>query len=373
MTTMSLLDPKPIVPAAGGFPVPISRRLSGTVTTILLAATFALGMSLQFLAQLFVWRNWPVDEVLEGWLYVLRDRLVVALSIAFAILLLGVTRSPLLRIRAALLAISVFLGALVGERLVQLLYGGHDSLAEWLTHALRWSAVSLAVTAAYYLWRNSADSREQLRREELRRQSVEQQLTSTRLTALRKQIEPHFLFNTLATVRRLHQTAPENGAQMLANFIDYLARLLPMLERSEVQLGDETDLVHAYLSVIQIRMSERLTVSLDIPSAVRRALIPPLSVATLVENAIKHGIAPLSHGGAIEITASNKNGMLEILVSDNGVGFKTNMGGGSGIGLYNVRTRLTTLHGTKASLEVFANPKVGVGARLSLPIVFERP
>jgi two-component sensor histidine kinase len=372
MATKSLLDANPISPSAGGIAVPISRPRGSVLSTVLLAATIAFGMSLQFLAQLFVWRNWPVSEVLEGWVYVLRDRLIVALCIAFAILLLGVTRSSPLRMRAALLAASVLLGALIGERVVQLLYGGHDSVAAWLTHALRWSVVSLAVTAAYYLWRNSADSREQLRREDLRRQSVEQQLTNTRLTALRKQIEPHFLFNTLATVRRLHQTEPENGANMLANFIDYLARLLPMLERSEVQLGDEADLVYAYLSVIQIRMSERLKVSLDVPTALRAALVPPLSIATLVENAIKHGIAPLTHGGAIEITAANNAGKLEISVSDNGVGFKTSSSGGSGIGLYNVRSRLATLHGPAASLEVFANPTVGVCARIALPVAFER-
>jgi two-component sensor histidine kinase len=369
---MSLLDANPPVRAVPEFPVPISPRRGGTANALLLAVTIAFGMSLQYLAQLFVWRNWPVGEVLEGWLYVLRDRLIIGLAIALAIVLLGVGRSSSLRVRAALLAASVLIGAAAGEHLVQRLYGGHDSLAEWLTHSLRWSVVSLAVTAAYYLWRSSVDSREQLRREDLRRQSVEQQLTNTRLTALRKQIEPHFLFNTLATVRRLHQTEPETGATMLANFIDYLARLLPMLERSEVRLGDETDLVYAYLSVIQTRMSERLKVSLDIPAALRGALIPPLSIATLVENAIKHGISPLTHGGAIEITAADKDGMLEVLVSDNGVGFKANSGGGSGIGLYNVRTRLATLHGSKASLQVFANPTAGVCACITLPAVFAR-
>jgi hypothetical protein len=188
---------------------------------------------------------------------------------------------------------------------------------------------------------------------------------------MRKQIEPHFLFNTLATVRRLHQTEPETGATMLANFIDYLARLLPMLEHSEVPLGDEADLVTAYLSVIQIRMPERLTVRIDVPAALRRARVPPLALATLVENAVKHGIAPLPHGGAIEVVALAKDGMLELSVSDNGAGFNSSTGGGVGIGLYNVRARLATLHGALGTLQVEANRVAGVRASIMLPLGLE--
>lgn len=130
-------------------------------------------------------------------------------AIAFAILLLGVARSRLLRARAALLAASVLVGAAAGEWLVQLLNGGHDGVAVWFTHALRWSVVSLAVSAGC-----TRPSRE--------------------------------------TVRACWPAS------------DSLARLLPILERSEMPLGDEADLVYAYLSVIQIRMSERLKVVFDV-------------------------------------------------------------------------------------------------------------
>src|SRR5580693_4815710 len=181
----------------------------------------AFGMSLQFLAQSFVWRNWSIREVLEGWLYIFRDRLIVATLITLPIVFLGIlrTRSPLLR--SVQLAASGLAGAVAGEWLVRQLYDQQDALAPLLTSALRWGAVAFAVATTYYLWRASTDSGDQLRRESLHRQSVEQQLANTRLTALRKQIEPHFLFNTLATVRRLHRTDPAAGAGMLANFIDY--------------------------------------------------------------------------------------------------------------------------------------------------------
>jgi len=328
----------------------------------------AFGMSLQFLAQLFVWRNWPIREVIEGWLYIFRDRLIVATLITFLIVLLDNlrTQSPLLR--SALLAAGVLAGAIVGEWLVRLLYDQQNALAPLLTSALRWGAVAFAIATTYYLWRAAAASVEQLRRESLRRQSAEQQLANTRLTALRQQIEPHFLFNTLATVRRLHQTDPSVGAQMLANFIDYLRRVLPMLECSEVALGDEINLVRAYLAVIQSRMAGRLMVAFQVPGDLHAARFPPLALATLVENAIKHGLAPLPSGGTLCITASAKDDQLELVVADNGVGLKADSNGGTGIGLYNVRARLATLYGTKGTLQVQANQPSGVCAAIRLPL-----
>jgi len=332
------------------------------------ATVIAFGMSLEFLAQLFVWRNWPVREILQGWLYVFRDRLIVAILIAAAIVAANIFRSQSPLWRSVLLAASVLTGAIVGEWVVRWLNAEKHELASLLTFSLRWSAVAFAVATIYYLYRASIDSAEQLRRESLHRQSVEQQLTNTRLTALRKQIEPHFLFNTLATVRRLHQTEPAAGAGMLASFIDYLRRVLPMLDSSEVSLADEIDLVSAYLSVIQTRMAARLVVTFLVPSEVRTARIPPLALATLVENAVKHGIAPLATGGSISVIAAVTGGQLELTVADNGVGLKADVGGGSGIGLYNVRTRLATLYGSKASLRVQANTPAGVCATISLPL-----
>jgi hypothetical protein len=369
MEIAALLDLHTSSTTAVVFP---GRRRPGHTARAALAFGFstaiAFGMSLQFLAQLFVWRNWPISEVLQGWLYIFRDRLIVATLITLPIVILGILRghSPLLR--SALLAASVLGGAIVGEWLVRLLYDQQNALAPLLTSALRWGAVAFAVASTYYLWRASADSGEQLRKESMRRQSVEQQLANTRLTALRKQIEPHFLFNTLATVRRLHQTDPAAGAGMLAGFIDYLRRVLPMLECSEVPLGDEINLIRAYLTVIQLRMLGRLAVTFQVPSNLRAARIPPLALATLVENAIKHGLAPLPSGGTISVSASSRQGMLELVVADNGVGLKADCGGGTGIGLYNVRARLATLYGTKATLQVQANQPTGVCATIRLPL-----
>jgi len=219
----------------------------------------------------------------------------------------------------------------------------------------------------FYLWRMSSDSHEQLRTEALRRLSTEHQLTNTRLTALRSQIEPHFLFNTLATLRWLQRTEPEAGARMLASFVDYLRRMAPMLDCSEVALGEEIDLMRAYLAVVEMRMGGRLHVAIDVPPSLRHARVPPLALATLVENAVKHGISRAQDGGEIAIRARNIARQLVICVTDTGVGLNSSSGGGTGIGLSNVCSRLSTLYGPLGSLRVEANTPTGVRATLRLP------
>jgi two-component sensor histidine kinase len=332
-----------------------------------LGAVIAFALSLQYLAQPFVWRNWPVDEVLVGWLYIFRDRLIVAVPIAVAISATALARAESLWLRAGLLALGVVVGAVSGELIVRRLYGQLDGSSSLTAHALRWSAVAIAVSAMFYLWRMSSNASEQLRNEALRRLNTEHQLTNTRLAALKSQIEPHFLFNTLATLRWLHRTEPEAGARMLARFIDYLRRMALMVDCSEVALGEEIDLMRAYLEVVEIRMSGRLQVAIDVPPHLRRARVPPLALATLVENAVKHGISPAQHGGKIAILASEVEHQLVLSVTDTGVGFSSGSGGGTGIGLSNVCSRLATLYGALGSLRVEAGTPTGVRATLRLP------
>jgi signal transduction histidine kinase len=338
-----------------------------------LAIVIAFGMSLQFLAQLFVWRNWPVSEVLEGWLFIFRDRLIVAVLIALAVAGLRAQRVRSLRLRSALLAACVLCGAMLGEAIVRSLYGSPADPASVFTRSLYWSAVAFAAAGSYYLWSSAAAARARLQREALLRQQLEQQLTKVRLTALHKQIEPHFLFNTLATVRRLQRVQPADGAYMLANFVDYMRGLLPMLSCAEVSLAQELNLVQAYLAVIHVRMAERLQIQVEVPEALRGALVPPLTLATLVENAVKHGLAPSPRGGRLEISAKVYADTLEISVADTGVGLRPEVQGGSGIGLYNVRTRLATLHGHRASLRIQANRPTGVRATIRLPLQRSEP
>ncbi len=336
-------------------------------TALGLGAVIAFALSLQYFAQPFVWRNWPVEEVLEGWLFIFRDRLIVTVLIAAAIGVTALVRTESLQLRAVLLAVGVVIGAVSGEFIVRRSYGQFDGSSSLTAHALRWSAVALAVSAMFYLWRMSSDANEQLRNETLRRLNTEHLLTNTRLAALRSQIEPHFLFNTLATLRWLQRTEPEAGARMLASFIDYLRRMAAMLECSEVSLGEEIDLMRAYLEVVEMRMGGRLHVAIDVPLDLRRARVPPLALATLVENAVKHGISPAQYGGKIAILAHEVAHQLVLSVTDTGAGFNPGSGSGTGIGLSNVCSRLSTLYGALGSLRVEANTPTGVRATLRLP------
>lgn len=201
---------------------------------------------------------------------------------------------------------------------------------------------------------------------ELRRGALETQQLATRLRFLQAQVEPHFLFNTLSNVRRLAQTDAAAGRAMLAHLTRYLRGALPRMREEESSLAEEVELVSAYLGLQKIRMGERLSTSIDVPAALRTARVPPMMLATLVENAIKHGIAPLAEGGAIDVAARAADGMLTLTVADNGRGFSSDSG--SGVGLANIRARLAALYGERATLRLESNPARGVTASVALPL-----
>ena len=336
---------------------------------LILIAAVVLGwaLSLQYLVQPFVWRNWTVGEVLWGWLFVVRDREVVALSIGCCVALAEQADTALASLHAALLAVSIATGALGGELLDRMLYSTSltSDLAE---RALHWCGVGAAVALAFILWRRSIDSQERLRNEALQHANIEQQLAHTRLAALTSQVEPHFLFNTLATLRRLRDTEPAAGSRLLVCFREYLRLMLSIVDRSEVLLEQELALVRTYLGIMEIRLSGRLRTRIDVPPQLLAARVPPLSVATLVENAIKHGLTPASAGGEIHVSAAENAGQLLLCVTDTGVGLEAGPVGGSGIGLSNVRARLRTLYGARGQLRVEGHSPSGVRAGVELPL-----
>jgi len=320
-------------------------------------------LSLQFLTQDWVWANWPVDEVLLAWLYLLRDRLVVGLAITLLVWSAGLLPVASLRWRAVLLAGTIVFGALVGEIALRLLVD--EPRRELGEIAARWSLVALSIAAMFYLWRNSIEVHARWQAETLDRLRGQQQLANAQLVALKNQIEPHFLFNTLATVRQLHRTEPSAGAVLLADFIDYLRRAMQMLDRPQVPLAQELALLRAYLAVIAVRMSGRLRIEVDVPVELMQVLIPPLVLATLVENAVKHGLTPAPEGGLLRIAGQSKGRHIEIVVEDTGIGAGST--GGSGIGLANARARLRTLYGAASSLRLETNDPSGVRAIVNLP------
>jgi len=352
--------PPPLPPAARAWDVPATVVLPGALLVALLIST-------QYLFQPFVWRNWPVDEVLLGWVDILWGRAVTAFSIGAALVLAGrvPVRSALLR--AALMAVAIAIGAAVGELAPLLLHdeGTENDVQRALGRVMRWTVLGGSISAMVYLWRRSGDARACAQAADLRRALTERQLAQTNLQVLRSRLEPHFLFNTLATVRRLQQTEPAQGARLLDKLLSYLRLTLGADTARQSTLGQEVDLVESYLGVVAMRMSGRLTLHWDVPAELRACELPALTIATLVENAVKHGIAPQAEGGSIEVRARAQGGMLEVTVADTGAGFSGV--GGSGIGLANIRARLATLYGAQATLELAAHVPSGVCARLCVP------
>ncbi|HUP29177.1 MAG TPA: histidine kinase [Usitatibacter sp.] len=200
----------------------------------------------------------------------------------------------------------------------------------------------------------------------VRQTSTEKELTVARLSLLHAQVEPHFLYNTLASAQVLTRTDPMRADQMLGYLIAYLRNSLPRTEEAPSTLGEELDRTHAYLEILRIRMGERLRVQIEVPEALKAVPVPPMMLQTLVENAIKHGLEPVPGGGTIWIIARESDGRVAITVADDGRGFSEE-GGGTGIGLKNVRERLRLAYADNASFTIVANFPKGVAATITVP------
>jgi hypothetical protein len=346
------------------------RKAPLHATAILgVALALALLTSTQFFFQPFVWRNWPVDEVLLGWLDFARQRALTGAAIAAALIAVRAVplRSTIARTLLTIAAIAF--GAAVGE-LGPLAFDPEQVPYNFLPAMRRVFQTILfasGIVALICLSRQAAELNAAVHAADLRRARSEQQHVELSLQAMRSRIEPHFLFNTLATVLRLLQTQPRQGAALLDHLVAYLRWSQLSAGMQQILLGPEADLVEAYLAVVSTRMSGRLAARCSIPDELRDCLVPPLMVATLVENAIKHGISPAPQGGAVQVEARALGETLELVVADTGVGF-TESSGGSGIGLANIRARLATLHGDGAALRLAHNAPHGVRAQLHVPL-----
>lgn len=200
--------------------------------------------------------------------------------------------------------------------------------------------------------------------------ATEKELTVARLSLLHAQVEPHFLYNTLASAQLLTRSDPARADEMLGHLIQYLRRSLPSVDEEMSTLGAELERALAYLEILRIRMGPRLQVQVDVPEPLRATVLPPMMLQTLVENAIKHGLEPRTGGGTVWIRARAGDGDVAITVADDGNGFNSKTSG-TGIGLKNVRERLRLAFGGDASLAVVANFPAGVAATLSVPARYQ--
>jgi LytS/YehU family sensor histidine kinase len=191
------------------------------------------------------------------------------------------------------------------------------------------------------------------------------------MNLLQAQVAPHFLFNTLANIKALVDAGSPQASGVLTSLIAYLRAAVPRLYDALTTLDQELQLVQAYLKIMHLRMPDRLHFDVQADAAVRALYCPPISVLTLVENAVRHGIDPSETGGDITIQAQRDGTRCRIRVSDTGVGLGSQPG--TGTGLTNLRERLRVMFGADATLRISARDPHGVDAELDFPATAKSP
>jgi signal transduction histidine kinase len=240
--------------------------------------------------------------------------------------------------------------------------------AYYLRGFLRWFLVEnlfyWAVLGAGTAWEYARRMRER----ELRATQLESQLVQAQLQALRMQLHPHFLFNTLHAVSVLVRKGDDQAAvRMIAGLSDLLRLALDSAGAHEVPLRQEIDFVERYLAIEQIRFRDRLEVAVALAPETVDALVPNMLLQPLVENAVRHGVARAAFGSKISIQAQRVDGKLEIRIRDTGPGPHGSVVSGSGVGLSNARERLSRLYGTEHELRLEPGSAGGALVVLRLP------
>lgn len=202
--------------------------------------------------------------------------------------------------------------------------------------------------------------------------ATEKELAVARLNLLHAQVEPHFLYNTLASAQVLTRTDPPRADVMIGHLIQYLRRSLPSTDDAISTLGEELERTQAYLEILRLRMGDRLALQMEVPFELRSLPLPSMMLQTLVENAIKHGLEPKPGGGTIWILARGFGDHATLTVADDGQGFNTHSHG-TGIGLANLRERLRLMYGAAASFAIVSNFPSGVAATITLPLPASPP
>lgn len=216
------------------------------------------------------------------------------------------------------------------------------------------------------LKQRDAFAREQALAFELEKSNLERKALDARMRLLQAQVEPHFLFNTLANVQALVDTGSPQASQVLTSLIAYLRAAVPRMHEAATTLGQELDLVRAYLELMQMRMPDRLEFALRIDPAAKNLNCPPMTLLTLVENAVRHGIDPSEEGGRINVDVTLHNGRCSVRVSDTGVGLRSTSAG-LGTGLSTLRERMQLTFGGDAQLRLTEVEPHGVRAELDFP------
>jgi len=275
---------------------------------------------------------------------------------------------PVLRLTAAVAA-----GALIGVTLTILVKGYSWEHVQARANLFGWNVFTafvngLLISLFFFVKQREARATAALHKAEAERHLMAKQAIEAELKLMQAQVEPHFLFNTLASVQYLTETDPREASRLLGHLIDYLRAALPQLRASSTTLGKEIGLAEAYLNILRMRMGPRLAFAIELPAGLAAHPFPPNLLISLVENAIKHGVEPMADGGTVSVRARREGAALVIDVEDTGRGPAGSVRGGLGVGLSNIRERLAALYGPRAQLRLTAAPPSGTCATLSIPL-----
>ena len=310
-------------------------------------------------------------EIALAWLEHLAELAVIAaaLLVAFTVLDEALPRGMPLRlvvVAVLLLALSAGLAVLLHAYYA----GGFEhlpSLLRMFADSLRWGLPAVFLTLIADVHQRALQTDTAAHAVELARAQLKQGESEQQLALLQAQIEPHFLFNMLGNVRRLYRTQPQAGAEAIGSLMRYLRTALPQLRSRRTSLGEEIAAVRAYLDLFRLRMGTQLSFSIHVDGALNDAEFPPMLLITLIENAIKHGLAPAG-GGHIEVRARRRRNVLEVIVLDDGVGFGATASSGTGVGLVNARRQLAARYENRARLTVEGREPHGARAAISIPL-----
>jgi len=268
--------------------------------------------------------------------------------------------------------LAIVAGSFIGTVLTGIVKG--RDLLQMFTERLAGVTISMSlgigfgcVVVAWFILREKL-ARDQARilAAESERHQFEKNMLQARLQLMQAQVEPHFLFNTLANVQHLVETDPANASRMLDSLIKYLRAAMPQMRESATNLGREVEMSRAFLEITRMRMGTRLTYALDVPEALRSRPFPPMMLISLVENALKHGVDPRCECSSVAVRAVERDGKLVVSVADTGAGIVPKQGGG--VGLSNIRERLKALHGASARLTLEENAPSGIVASIEVPM-----
>jgi sensor histidine kinase YesM len=302
------------------------------------------------------------------------DLLVTALCVGYTSMVLFTVAGNIRQGRVpreAMQMMAVISGSVLGTILAGAVKG--RSFSTMFTERLSGVAISMGlgigfgcvVVAAVILREKNARDQARIHRAESERHQLEKNILEARLQVMQAQVEPHFLFNTLANVQHLVETDPLAASRMLDSLIQYLRAALPQMREGATNLGRELDMARAFLEIQRVRMGTRLDFAIDVPDPLKGRAFPPMMLITLVENAVKHGVDPCCECGNITIRAEEAEGRLRVSVTDTGEGIVPKKGGG--VGLANIRERLKALYGSSAKLVLEENAPRGVVASIEVP------